>query len=115
MHKYEGYSDQQVLETLRELTKLGPVAKLKVAREQALAEKSRQSYIKQNPSDIIETDFTQANELEYALRINALANKLEKDWKGYEETEHDDFGLIDYTEYQLSEYMKEKYQEAKKK
>ena len=115
MHKFEGYSDQQVLESLREVTKLGPVAKLKVARERALAEKSRQSYIKQNPSDIIETDFTRANELESKLRFTSLENSMEKDWKGYEELEHDGLGLSEYAESYLTQYMEQKYKDTMKK
>lgn len=115
MHNYEGYSHSQVMESIREISRLGPVAKLKVARERLYAERDRQSYIKQNPSDIIETDFTKADELEYALRINSLANSLRRSWKDYKSIEHDDYGLIDYTEDYLESYMTKKYQDKNKK
>ena len=91
----------EVLEKLRELTNLGPIAKLKLQRARRSAEKFRDLYIKENPSDQIGVDYSTANDLEYELRMNSLRNSMAKSWKEYLDYENDGLGLEEY----VSDYL----------
>ena len=107
MNKY--YDEQKdKLETLREIEKLNPINFLRVAKARMEAEKLRELYIKENPSDIIETDFSVAEDLEYELLFNQLRRRVTKDWKDYIKLEQDGFGLDEYIEEVINSYKNNK-------
>ena len=86
------------LESLRQLEKLNPINYIRVAKAKMDAEKLKELYIKQNPGDIIETDFSVAEDLEYELLFSQLRKSVMKEWKEYIDLEKDGFGLDEYTE-----------------
>ncbi len=90
--------DYKKLDVLRQSTVLGPIDKAKVLLARRNAEKFREYYIKQNPSDIIEVDYSVADELELNLRFLVLERYLERSWKNYSNMENDGYSLIEYTE-----------------
>lgn len=103
------------LDALREITKLGPIAYVKVLKARKDAEVLRDFYIKSEPNDIIEVDYSSANDLEYSLRKRALERKVERDWLDYLATENDGYGLSEYADDVLKEHMKSKKQQVRGK
>lgn len=75
--------DYNILNYLRENTSLSPIEVLKVKREQITAENNRKFYMKYEPSDLIEADYTVADQLEYNLRLKAFKHSVEKLWLEY--------------------------------
>ncbi len=107
------YSFEEQLEILREETKLNPIDYLKVLKERKAAEQSRDVYIKYEPNDIIGTDYSKANALEYNLRMRALENMLEPSWRDYLRVENDGYGLSDYARSYLNQQLAAKNQEQR--
>ncbi len=104
----EAEVDYEVVEGLREITKLDPIASLKVLRARKAADNFVDLYRKYEPHDEIGADYTDANNLEYELRVKALSRKLEKSWIEYLRTENDGLGLEDYVSDYLTNYLNER-------
>ncbi len=96
------------LDALRDMVKLNPFDYFRVQRARRQAEKFRDLYIKENPSDIIGVDYTIADDLEHSLRFRALERRVEKSWRDYLKVERDGYGLNDYARDVLNEFMKSK-------
>ena len=105
MDEQENY---KILEALREITTLGPIAKLKLERARKSAERYTDLYRKLNPSDEIGVDYSEANDFEFQLRKEALERKLEREWSKYLEVENDGIGLEEYAMGYLEEYLNNK-------
>lgn len=101
------------LESLREITRLNPIDFFRVQQARRQAEKFRELYIKENPSDIIGVDYSVADDLEYSLRFRQLERNVEKSWKSYLGLENDGYGLAQYAEDFLLQHMNEKGQTGK--
>ena len=95
----------EVLEGLREITKLNPIAEFKILRARRQADKFIDIYRKLNPGDEMSVDYSVANDLEYELRMEALSRSLEKGWAQYIALENDGLGLEDYVSDYLVNYM----------
>lgn len=93
--------DHNALEFLRENTKLGPIASLKVQKARKDAYEYRDLYMKYEPNDLIEVDFSTADELEYQLRFKAWEKSLERNWKQY----GDGLGLSEFAEIVLQQHL----------
>ena len=100
--------DYEVLKSLREITRLGPIAEFKILRARKSAEKYRELYMKDNPSDEISVDYSTVNDLEYQLRIDSLKRKLEKTWLSYLSYENDGIGLDEFVSDYLVQYLNDK-------
>lgn len=103
------------LESLRKMTKLNLIDYFRVRRARKQAERLRDCYIKLNPSDIIEVDYSVANDLETSLRFGQLMRDVEKAWKRYSELEHDGCGLSEFAEGFLKQQMNEKGQSGRRR
>ena len=68
------------LEFLRQNTKLGPISLLKIQNIKNQSEKYRKWYLK-NERELLESDYSMADELEYELRTKAWENSLSRIWK----------------------------------
>ncbi len=101
---------EEKLEILRNLTTLNPLDALKVSKARKAAEKFRDVYIRENPSDVIGVDYTEANSIEYSLRFHTLEKNLTKDWQNYLKVEADGIGLREYTEDILNSRLEELHQ-----
>jgi hypothetical protein len=104
-------SQRDKLMALRNMVKLNPIDFLKVKRACVQAEKFRDLYIKENPSDIIGVDYSIAEDLEYQLRLSTLERSMEREWRSYLDVEHDGLGLREYALGYLDQYMKEQSSE----
>ena len=93
------------LKYLRELVILNPIDKMRVLHARSYSEKYRAFYNKINPNDVIETDYSVADDLEYTLRYKSFVKKLEKDFVGYLNLEKDGYGLEEYAENTLNNYI----------
>ena len=94
--------DWDKLEYLRNETVLGPVAMYKVNRAKKLAENFRNIY-QQYEGEVVSTDYSVADELEYEMRFNAYCNKLSKDWLQY----GDGLGLQEFAENCMAQHINE--------
>ena len=102
----EYYQNQKErLYYLRELVVLNPIDKLRVLHARSLSEKYRNFYNMYNPNDIIETDYSVADDLEYTLRYKTFVKKLEKDFISYLNLEKDGYGLEEHAESVLNNYI----------
>jgi len=72
--------DHNVLNYLRENTNLNPIDLLKIKKEVIIAKKNRDFYNKNEPNDLIEIDYTIAEQLEYQFRLTAFERSVEKLW-----------------------------------
>jgi len=95
------------LRILREVVKLNPIDSLRVLRARKQAEYLRELYVKQNPTDIIEVDYSLADDLEYSLRFSALERSMENDFKKYIALENDGLGLCEYVQSYLDQKINE--------
>ena len=78
MYEYESKElDREKLEYLRKNTFLGPIAMFKIARAKKQVDDFRKWY-QQREGELLEADYTIADELEYELRFNAFQNGLGK-------------------------------------
>lgn len=91
------------LEFLRANTFLGPIAMLKIAKVKAEIEKSRKWYLKME-GELLESDYTIADELEYELRQRAWENKLASLWKKHQ----DGLGLTEFAEMVMEQQMEKR-------
>ena len=105
--------NKEELEFLRNNTTLNPIDSAKVIIARRRADKIRDDYIKFNPTNIIEVDYSIADELEYQLRKNAWMKSCEKSWKEYIRIENDGYGLIEFAEDQLKRKIKEQIERTK--
>ena len=71
------------LEFLRRNTKLNPKAYLKVFKKKLEADKEQKIYNKYEPNDHIGVDYSEANLLEFGLRMQAWENKYKNVWQEY--------------------------------
>ena len=99
--------DKTSLDVLRKNTNLDLISEAKILLSKRRAEKQREIYIKQNPNDIIEVDYSDALELEYQLRKNAWVKSCEKAWMNYIKVENDGYGLFEYAEDNLERLIQE--------
>lgn len=86
------------LESLRELTKLSPIAYAKLVKARNSKDSANNIKLSADEIDI----------LEYALRERALEKIVEKDWENYLEIEHDGYGLNDFANAVLNEHINNK-------
>ena len=98
----------EVLEALREITKLGPVAQAKLSWSRKKDEKFTELYRRENPSDEIGVDYSNSDVLEYHLRMEALSKGLERSWASYINYEKDGLGLEEYVSDYLVTYLNNK-------
>ena len=89
----------ETLEMLRQYVGLGPIDSVKLRKARSLAEK--QGYLKESTGDIVAVDYSNADLLEYKLRLNALMRRAESSWKKYLSVEDDGIGLEEYALMQL--------------
>ena len=101
------FSQEEKLRALREFIKLNPVDFMRVRRARKQAEAFRELYIRENPGDIIGVDYSIADDLEYQLRLAGLERDMEKSWRAYLSMEHDGYGLRDFAEDFLKQYINE--------
>ena len=94
------------LEVLRNITKLGPVAYAKVMKARRNADNQRELLMKYEPNDEIGVDYSVANDLEIALREQALQNRVEKDWTMY----GDGLSLSEYADGIIEDRIEERHQ-----
>lgn len=104
---YDERAFMEELTTLRDMTKLNPIEYFKVYRARKQAEQLRDVYIKYEPNDVIGTDYSVANDLEYGFRMDALCRSVEEDWKKYISIENDGYGLFEYANDVLQQRIKE--------
>lgn len=71
------------LEYLRKNTKLNPKSYLEVTKKRLEADKFQKDYKKYEPNDQIGVDYTEANTLEFILRMQVWQNKLIKEWQQF--------------------------------
>lgn len=105
--------NNEELDFLRKNTRLNPIAATKVLIARKQAEKYRDVYIRYNPTDIIEVDYSVADELEYELRKSVWMKLCEKAWKEYSKMENDDYGLIDFAETNMKRLIEEEKPKTK--
>lgn len=85
--------DPKKLEYLRNNTFLGPIAIFKIARAKKQIDEFRKWY-NERENEIIDADYSIADELEYELRFNSLQNSVAKMWSQY----GDGLGLAEFTD-----------------
>ena len=73
---------QEELTFLRGNTKLGPISLLKINKAKKNAELYRK-YILETEHELIEIDYSDADELEFELRLRSWENGLSRTWKQY--------------------------------
>lgn len=101
------YTQADKLNALRQFVKLNPLDFMRVRRARKQAEAFRELYIRENPSDIIGVDYSVADDLEYQLRLAGLERDMEKSWRAYLSMENDGYGLRDFAEDFLKQYINE--------
>ena len=106
--------DKISLDVLRKNTNLDLISEAKILLSKRRAEKQREIYIKQNPNDIIEVDYSDALELEYQLRKNAWVKSCEKAWMNYIKIENDGCGLFEFANGNLNRIIEEERKYNKK-
>ena len=101
MYEYESKElDREKLEYLRKNTFLGPIAMFKIARAKKQVDDFRKWY-QQREGELLEADYTIADELEYELRFIAFQNGLGKQWKQNE----DGLSLYEFAEMVMEQNM----------
>ncbi len=90
------------LDFLRKNTKLGPNASLKIKKARIEAEKYRKWYY-EIEHELLETDYSLADELEYELRWRAWEKGCFKFWKKY----GDGLDLTEFAKSVLNDTMNE--------
>ena len=103
------YEREELLETLRELTKLNQIAIIKLKKAYFTAKKNAIKKNKKNPHTPIEIDYTAIDNIEIQLRMVALAKSLTPLWKRYVSVGEYRSGLSDYIRDYLNNYMDNKY------
>lgn len=92
------------LRVLRDVTRLDLKSFLKVIIECKKAERLRDICEINDPTHFYSVDYTQANELEYKLRMNILRENLRKPFEHYIQIENDGALLEDFVEKYLEEH-----------
>ena len=90
------------LEFLRGNTILGPISVLKIQIEKGRCEKIRDLYHKAE-GELLEVDYSSANELEYELRMRAWENSWAREWN----KNPDGLGLAEFAQMIMEEKMRE--------
>ena len=103
------------LESLREMTTLNPFDYFRVKNARWQAERFRDIYISENQSDIIETDYSVADDLEYFLRFRQWERDVKSAWLKYLGLENDRYGLSEFAEDSLLKHMNEKGQSGRRR
>ncbi len=94
--------NEEVLNFLRENTYLGPISLLKIAKAKKDAESYRKWYLKQE-NELLESDYSFANEMEYEMRMRAWENKYAGLWK----QNQDGLSLAEFARMALEQQMNE--------
>ena len=94
--------DSNELSFLRANTTLGPVAKIKITQLQAAAEKMRKLYLKAE-GELLESDYSIADEFEYEARLRVWENKCAALWK----KSGDGLGLSEFAQLMMEQQMNE--------
>lgn len=89
------------LEILRELTTLGPIARIKLLLACKEAEKNG--------------EYDKVDYLEYSLRMESFRRIVEPVWKMYASIEHDGYGLMEFAESTLEQHIEKKKAKVLKK
>lgn len=92
--------DYERLEFLRKNTMLGPIALLRIAKAKKDADRFRQWY-KEKEGELLEADYTIADQLEYEMRFNAYQNSVGPLWSKH----GDGLDLRDFTELVMDQAM----------
>ncbi len=92
--------DRDKLEFLRKTTFLGPIAMFRIARAKKQADKFREWY-REREGELLEADYSIADELEYEIRFNAYQNSMAKLWSQY----GDGLGLQEFAEMTMEQNM----------
>ena len=101
------------LDALRHLVKLGPIDSLKVKNAINQANKLREVSVKCYPNESIDADYTVANDLEYTLRFNAFMRMCNGAFKKYQKIENDGYGLEDFAISFIDRFIEEKEDKEK--
>ena len=91
------------LEFLRQNTRLGPISMAKIQQIKSQIEKYRRWFLK-NEGELLESDYTPADLLEYELRLKAWERFWEKEWK----KNPDGLGLSEFSRMILEQKMNTK-------
>lgn len=91
------------LESLRELTKLSPLAYVKLVKARNKKDSENNNKLSAEEIDIFE----------YALRERVLEKAVEKDWENYIEIEHGGYSLNDFANAVLTGYINNKNNNVK--
>ncbi len=75
--------DYEKLEFLRRNTRLNPKSYLKVLKKKLEADKEQKIYNKYEPNDHIGVDYSEANLLEFCLRMKSFESKYKIVWQDY--------------------------------
>ena len=105
------YEKEELLEALRELTTLGPIAQIKIKKAHLLANKLAIKNKKANPYKKIDVDYSLINNLEIQLRMVELAKSLKNLWEKYTKVGEYTSGLSDYVSDYLNQYIDNKKNE----
>lgn len=93
-----------MLMTLRKITKMGPIGYLRVKRANDKAEALTDLINKSDPTHCYSTDYTDAINLEFKIRLDILKYNLYEEWKRYISVEQDGFTLEQYAFRFIEEY-----------
>ncbi len=105
------YDKEEILDALRELTKLGPIARIKIKRANLLAKKEAIKNKQEKPNEELRIDYSIANDLELQLRMVELASSLTNIWQNFVSIGEYRSGLSDYVRDYLNEYIDDKKKE----
>lgn len=101
MNEYDNKAvDYNELEFLRANTMLGPAAALKITKMKAESEQLRKAYFKAE-GELLESDYSLADEFEYEMRLRAWENKCASMWKKY----GDGLGLSEFAKEAMQQRM----------
>ncbi len=106
------YNTEELLETLRELTKLNPISQIKLKKAYLIMKKKAIKNNKENSYGQTEIDYSIINDIEIQLRMVALAKELTPLWKKYVSVGEYRSGLSDYIKDYLNTYMNNKYKKT---
>ena len=105
------YGIEEKLEALRELTKLGPIAQIRMKKAYLIAKKEAIKNKQANLTKTVEIDYNLVNNLELQLRMVELAKSLTPLWKKYVAVGEYSSGLSDYINDYLNQYIDKKIEE----
>jgi len=103
------------LEVLRKLVKLNPVEYLIISDEICKAKKYREKITKYYPHESIDSDYTNANNLEYTLRLNAFIRKYQAFFAEYQKLENYKSGVENLALNFIDRYVQDNEDNEKEK